>query len=113
MDQSIIRSLKVHYRTVVRQLCRALDKTKTLPKISILRVMKILLSSWEAVSAQTIVNCFRKAGITPEAQIAAITDADDPFSNLKEIYSSYMTLNQIWFQKVLLQKVSLMLTTRS
>ena len=46
--------------------------------------MKILVSSWEAVSAQTIVNCFRKAGITPEAQNAAITDADNPFSYLKE-----------------------------
>ena len=43
--------------------------------------MKILVSSWEAVSAQIIVNCFRKAGITLEA---AITDADDSFSDLKE-----------------------------
>ena len=39
--------------------------------------MKILVSSWEAVSAQIIVNCFRKAGITSESQNAAITDADD------------------------------------
>ena len=46
--------------------------------------MKILVSSWEAVSAQTIVNCFRKAGITPEAQNTAITDAVNPFSYLKE-----------------------------
>ena len=36
------------------------------------------------MSAQTIFKCFRKAGITPEAQHAAITDADDPFSDLKE-----------------------------
>ena len=84
MDQCVIRSLKAHYRgRVVRRLCRALDKAKTLPKISILQAMKILVSSWEAVSAQTIVNCFRKAGITSEAQNAAIADADDPFSNLK------------------------------
>ena len=34
--------------------------------------------------AQTIVNCFRKAGITPKAQNAAIIDADHPFSDLKE-----------------------------
>ena len=46
--------------------------------------MQILVSSWEVVSAQTIVNCFRKAGITSEAQNAAITDADDPFSDLKQ-----------------------------
>ena len=85
MDQGVTRSLKAHYRgRVIRRLCRALDKTKTLPKISILQAMKIRVSSWEAVSAQTIVNCFRKAGITSEAQNAAITDADDPFSDLKE-----------------------------
>ena len=46
--------------------------------------MKISVSSWEAVSAQTTVNCFRKTGITPEAQNAAITDANNPFSDLKE-----------------------------
>ena len=85
INQGVIRSLKAHYRgRVVRRLCRALDKTKTLPNISILQAMKILISSWEAVSAQTIVNCIRKAGITSEAQNAAITDADDPFSDLKE-----------------------------
>ena len=85
MGQGVTRSLKVHYQgTVVRRLCRALDKTKTLPKISILQAMKILVSLWKAVSAQTIVNSFRKAGITPEAQNAAITDADDPFLVLKE-----------------------------
>ena len=68
IDQGVIRSLKAHYRgRVVRRLCRALDKTKTLPKISILQVIKILVSSWEAVSAQTIVNCSRKAGITSKA----------------------------------------------
>ena len=85
MDQVVIRSLKAHYRErVVHRLCRALDKMKTLRKISILQAMKILVSSWEAVSAQTIVNCFSKAGITSEAQNAATTDADDPFSDLKE-----------------------------
>ena len=63
--------------------------------------MKTLVSSWEAVSAQTIGNCLRKAGITPQAQNAAITEADDPFFDLKESL------------QVLLQKVSLMLTVRS
>ena len=78
MDQGVITSLKAHYwGRVIHRLCRALDKTKTLPKVSILQAMKILVSSWKAVSVQTIVNCFRKAGITSEAQKAAITDAYD------------------------------------
>ena len=85
MNQGVIRSLKAHYcRRVVRRLCRTLDKKKTLPKLSILQGMKILVFSWGAVSAQTIVNCFRKAGITPEAQNPAIRDAGDPFADLKE-----------------------------
>ena len=46
--------------------------------------MKILVSSWEAVLTQTIVNCFRKASITFRDPNTAITDADDPFSNVKE-----------------------------
>ena len=35
-------------------------------------------------SAQTIVNCYRKASITLKAQNSAITDADEPFFDLKE-----------------------------
>ena len=54
--------------------------------------MKILVSSWEAVTAQTIVNCFKKAGVTPEAPNAAIIDANDSFSDLTE---SLQQLNDI------------------
>ena len=94
MDQGVIRGLIAHYwGKVVRRLCSALDKTKTLPKISIIQAMKILVPSWEAVSAQAIVNCFRIAGITPEAQNAAITDADDPFSDLKESLQQLHDIN--------------------
>ena len=46
--------------------------------------MKVLVSSWEALLAQFIINCFTKAGITAEAQNAAITDVDDPFPDFKE-----------------------------
>ena len=40
--------------------------------------MKILVDSWEVVSKETIINCFRKTGITPAVQQAAISDSDDP-----------------------------------
>ena len=81
MDQGVIRSLKTHYRgRVVRLLCR----DQAYPKISILQAMKILAASWEAVTRETIVNCFKKAGINTVAQHAAITDSDDPFKDLQE-----------------------------
>jgi len=85
MDQGVIRSLKAHYRgRVVRLLCRALEKKEPCPKISILQAMKILADSWEVVTKETIINCFRKAGITPTVQQAAIADSDDPFKDLEE-----------------------------
>ena len=46
--------------------------------------MKILVDSWEVVSKETIINCFRKAGITPAVQQAAISDSEDPFKALQE-----------------------------
>ena len=85
MDQGVIRSLKAHYRgRVVRLLCRALEKKEPCPKISILQSVKILADSWEVVTKETIINCFRKAGITPAVQQAAIADLDDPFKDLQE-----------------------------
>ena len=46
--------------------------------------MKILADSWEVVTKETIINCFRKAGITPDVQQAVIADSDDPFKDLQE-----------------------------
>ena len=43
--------------------------------------MKILADSWEVV---TIINCFRKTGITPAVQQAAIADSDHPFKDFQE-----------------------------
>ena len=76
---------KAHYRgRVVCLLCIALEKKEPYPKISILQAMKILADSWEVVTKETIINCFRKAGITPDVQQAAIADSDDPFKDLQE-----------------------------
>ena len=46
--------------------------------------MKILADPWEVVTKETIINCFRKTGITPAVQQAAIADSDDPFKDLQE-----------------------------
>ena len=44
--------------------------------------MQYLVSSWNAVSEETIVNCFRKANISSSNQRVAEADADDPFKSL-------------------------------
>ena len=83
-ERPLIRSLKAKYRTnVVRKIIRSLEKNKTLPKISLLHGMEMLVCAWNALTTETIVNCFHKAGISAEKQDAAIAEDDDPFKDLR------------------------------
>ena len=85
MDKGVIRSLKAHYRKKVGLVCiKAVESNKPLLKISILQAMKHLVSSWNAVSKETIVNCFKKSNISQSNQHAAVNDDDDPFKSLQE-----------------------------
>ena len=85
MDQGVMRGLKAHYRKKAIRLCiKAVESNKPLPKISILQAMKHLVSSWNAVSKETIVNCFKKSNISQSNQQAVVNDDDYPFKSLQE-----------------------------
>ena len=88
MDEEVIRALKAFYRTnVVRCQIKYIDAGGTTPKINILEAMRMLVRSWDTVSANTINNCFRKAGISEETQVASKNDEDDLFKSLDESVS--------------------------
>ena len=71
MDQGVIRSVKAKYRHLsVKRTIRTIEKTGSLPTTSLL-------------DAMTIMNCFRKAGISPGTQTSAINDDDDPFRDIE------------------------------
>ena len=71
---------------IVRRSIKYIDAGRTAPKINILEVMRMLVRfrSWDAVSANTVKICFRKAGISEETQVASINDEDGPFKLLEE-----------------------------
>ena len=49
--------------------------------------MQMLVWTWDALSAQTIVNCFQKSEISTESQETTIAEDGDPFRELQdEIY---------------------------
>ena len=84
MDQGVIRSLTVKYRkNVVRKIINSVEKKKNPPQISLLQGMQMLVSTWDALSTQTMLNCIRKSGISTESQETAITEDDDPYRNYK------------------------------
>ena len=58
------------------------DEDKQLARTSILEAMMMLKNAWGEVTEQTIRNCFRKSGISLEAQEGAMDDHDDPFKGM-------------------------------
>ena len=85
MDQGVIRALKAFYRTnVVRRQFKYVDEDKTTPEINILQAMHMLVKSWGAISINTVKNCFRKAGISQETQVASNNEEDEPFRLLQQ-----------------------------
>ena len=55
---------------MVKTTIRSLEKNNSLPEISMLKAMQMLVSAWNAVSTEAIVNCFFKAGISTPNQEA-------------------------------------------
>lgn len=74
-------------------MIQQLEKGKDLPKISILRALQILVSSWNQVKKETIVNCFKKSKISQEDQKNATDDIDDPFKQLEEELSQLRAID--------------------
>ena len=64
MDRGVIRSLKVHSKTIsIKKLIGAIEKKKLLPEFSRLDATQMLQVGWGKVTTKTVVNCFEKAVI--------------------------------------------------
>ena len=56
--------------------------------------MKNLVSSWNGVSEETIVDYFKKANVGHANQQTAVIDADDPFKSLEEELNNLRKLDE-------------------
>ena len=57
-----------------------LDHDKPIPKYSLLKAMQLLVSAWNYVSKETVINCCRKANISKKDQMNAVNYVDNPFN---------------------------------
>ena len=65
MDRGVISSLRAYYRKrPVRVILTHLDQVKPIPKVSLFKAMQLLVSAWNDVSNETVINCFRKPNIS-------------------------------------------------
>ena len=96
MDQGVIRSTKAKYRLslIFKMLC-AVDSGLDIPSVSMIDAMVMLNNAWNDVTPETIVNCFRKAGLSPYSQEQAVHDLDDPFQqDSEDLESCILRLRQ-------------------
>ncbi|XP_065651268.1 tigger transposable element-derived protein 4-like [Hydra vulgaris] len=80
-----VMKLDSFFRAQERKVAHlAVDNNEPMPKISILQAMKDLVSSWNAVSKETVINCFKKAGISKTNKSIEEADDDHSFKFLTE-----------------------------
>ena len=63
-----IKLIKSYRKNIVRKIIQSIEKKKTLPKISLLQGTQMLVSAWDALSMQPIMNCSPKSEISSKSQ---------------------------------------------
>ena len=74
LDQGIIRSFKAYYRkAMLHLLVRTVSEVDTVQSvikdINVFTAINFIDKAWESVTQQTIVNCFRKAGLIRQSSL--------------------------------------------
>ena len=68
---------------MIQQIIKAINASKSIPKVSILGAMKMLTIFWEDVIEETVKKCFSKFRISPKDQTNAQNELDDSFFELR------------------------------
>ena len=77
---------------------------KSLSKISLLDVMKMLVLAWDEITDKTIQNCFKKAGFS-EIEDGDTVSSDDPFVALNDSITQLSILEKT-FEDVTVEDVA-------
>ncbi|KAK7098293.1 hypothetical protein V1264_002625 [Littorina saxatilis] len=82
-DMGIIRTTKAYFRHEMRQIvidamedCETLTAPSVAKKVTVLDAMHMLADAWAKVSATTIMNCWRKAGMVSAESHAGETETE-------------------------------------
>ena len=88
---------------MVQKMIKAIDGNKSLPNISVLDAMKMLLLSWHEITDKTMQNCFKKAGFCEIEEDDAVSD--DLFAALKDTATLLINLDKT-FEDVTVEDVA-------
>ena len=84
-------------------MIEAIDSKKSLPIISLLDAMKMLVLAWDEVTGKIVQNFFKKAGFSEIEDDGAVSD--DPFAALKDSITQLSILDKT-FEDVTVEDVA-------
>lgn len=85
MDAGIISSFKAHYRKqLIREYISCAEKGSP-QTVNLRQALHMVKNAWDAVSAATIINCFRHVQILPTRPTPEDSEDDMPLSELRSL----------------------------
>ncbi len=93
----MIRCLKAYYRRELSKLRLYAFENEEQFTVDVLQAMKLLRTAWEAVSPNSIQNCFRKAGFSAQGKnrLTYVRKSQSEKSNAENIINSIFDLNGV------------------
>lgn len=104
LDAGIIKNFKVHYRRLLVKHTLAkindasgevMNASSICKSVNVLLAIRWIKEAWEAVTANTIQNCFRRCGAIPRASHESENDSEDPFNDLDVQTQDIANLNEL------------------
>jgi hypothetical protein len=101
MDQGIIKNFKAHYRNLmINKLLSSVEHENDnesaysmVKRINILKSLYWIKTAWSAVKSETIVNCFKHAGILQHCVFNSVNNYSvDNYSVSENFSSSFKTI---------------------
>ncbi|CAG8515502.1 24526_t:CDS:2 [Gigaspora rosea] len=102
MDAGIINAFKAHYKHLyIKQVIHDFDRGVEEPsKIDILQAIRLVKAAWEAISTETLKNCWRHTGILPQQHLVKLNNEAQEVidltkdTNLQQLTQDYLDDNE-------------------
>jgi len=90
------KSLVKHTLAKINDTSDIVDASSICKSVDVLLAIRWIKDAWDAVTPDTIKNCFRRCGISP--QTATTAESENPFSDLDAEAQSMSSLNELVVQ---------------
>lgn len=90
LHQGIIQNFKLHYRNILKEVSSQTESSKSATElaelINVLEHLYFIKNFWKQFKAETIQNCFHKAGFVKTRWLSSDSDDDLPLAQIIRVF---------------------------